>query len=147
MKRNEFTNVYNKKMARKILNVFMEHFDVDNIIMDSSNEYFQLAMFSEETPKRIVYCDINRMFDTLEFGVMYVVNEPINKIEEYFNVVDDYIEIYSLNMNKDGTVTKFNPITPDVSLPSELINSIRDVLRNTSSLNKNEYDPDKRINH
>lgn len=146
MKRNEFTNVYNsKKLVRKILNVFMEHFDSDNVIMDSSNEYFQMAMYADDHKNRLIYVDIDTVNDTMNFGVVFY-KKHINKIEEYF-INDNYVEIYSCIMNNNGTVTKFDPITSDVPLPSELINSIRDVLRNTSSLNKNEYDPDKRINH
>lgn len=114
-----------KKMVRRIISIMADYFDADNVSMsvdDKSEGRISATMYSEEeAPYRSAWLNVTDGIITI--GVDYLVPDSPTKVRLWELVFTG------------RTVSKFKPLTMDISFPNELIHDITTVFNEGGTLN------------
>ena len=110
----------NKKMIRRIICVMEDYFDVDNVTMSSTDDTstgVSATMFSNEDPYRSAHLNM-------------VKDGPI-KISVDYSIPDSTMKIRLWDIEFIGSVvSRFCPLTMDITYPDELVCGIKEILKN-----------------
>ena len=116
MKRSTTTR---KQTIREIIGVMSNYFDADNIEMSSTDDgHISVEMFSNESPYRLIH--LNMVKDgPIDIWVDYSIPDTSTKMVRLWEI--EFI---------GSIVSRFSPLTVDIAYPDELINDVKDILKN-----------------
>ena len=106
-----------KSTIRKIVNAMANYFDADNIEM-TTDGHVSVTMVSNETIYRSAHLDTHRN-GPLTIWVDYSIPDTTTSVVRLWEI--EFI---------GSIVTRFSPLTVDIAYPDELINDIKEILKN-----------------
>lgn len=110
---------------RKIVNVMAEYFDADNIEMTTDGQHISATMVSNETIYRSAHLDMF-MNGPLTISVNYSIPDTSTSVVRLWEI--EFI---------GSIVTRFSPLTVDIAYPDELINDVKEILKNNFTEGEN----------